>query len=84
MLDYQFLGLVAVVLAIVTRGSPLPVVVVTVVIGLVMLACNATAKWHRRRHPKAPPRTRRGTSTASAGELKRWMTAVERILGSAD
>ena len=84
MLDYQFLGLVAVVLAIVTRGSVVPVVVVTIVIGVVMLACDVTAKWYRRRHPKPSPRTRPGRSTASAGELKRWMTAVERILGSAD
>jgi hypothetical protein len=84
MLDYQFLGLVAVVIAIVTRGSVLPVVVVTIFSGVAILACDAAAKWHRRRHPKPPPRTSPGASTASSGELKRWMTAVERILGSAD
>ena len=84
MLDYQFLGLVAVVLAIVTRGSLLPVAVVTAVIGLVTLVCDVTAKWYRRRHPKPSVRPRRGGAAASSGELNRWMSAVERILGSPD
>lgn len=84
MLDYQFLGLVAVVLAIVTRGSLLPVAVVILVIGVVSLACEAVARSRRRRHPKPLARPRRGTPAASAGEMKRWMAAVERIIGSAD
>jgi hypothetical protein len=84
MLDYQFLGLVAVVLAVVTRGSLVPVAVVTIVIGLVTLACETTAKLYRRRHPKPSLRPRRGAAAASAGEMNRWMSAVERILGSAD
>ena len=81
MLDYQFLGLVAVVLAVVTRGALLPVAVVTAVIGLVTLACETTAKLYRRRHPKPSLRPQRG---AAAGEMNRWMSAVERILGSGD
>jgi hypothetical protein len=81
MLDFQFLGLVALVLAVVTRGSFLPVAVVTIVIGLVTLACETTAKLYRRRHPKPATRRQRG---AAAGEMTRWMSAVERILGSAD
>jgi hypothetical protein len=83
-LDYQFLGVVALVLAVVTRGSLVPVAVVTVVIGLVTLACEATAKWYRRRHPKPPVRSRRGGPAASTRDMNRWMAAVERVLGSPD
>jgi hypothetical protein len=84
MLDYQFLGLVAVVMAIITRGSLLPVVAVTAFIGLVTLACEAATRWYRRHHPKAPVRLGRVTPVASSGQMNRWMAAVERILGSPD
>ena len=90
MLDYQFLGLVAVVLALVSHGSLLPVVAVTVTIGLVTLACEATTRWYRRRHPRRPSDTGpvrspvSGARRPSQRELNRWMTAVERILHSAD
>ena len=84
MVDYQFLGMVAVILAVVTRGSLIPVVVVTAFIGLVMMACDTTAKWYRRRHPKSPVRHRRAAPAAPGRDLNRWMTAVERILGSHD
>jgi hypothetical protein len=82
MLDYQFLGLVAVVLAVVTRGSLLPVVVVTAFIGLVTLACETTTRWYRHRHPRPPRRMHQAAAGSSGGELSRWMAAVERILGS--
>ena len=82
MFDYQFLGLVAVVLAVVTRGSLLPVVVVTAFIGLVTLACETAMRWYRRRHPAPPRRMHRAAAGPSGGELSRWMAAVERILGS--
>ena len=88
MLDYQFLGLVAVVLALVSHRSLLPVVAVTVTIGLVTLACEAATRWYRRNHPRRPhdagpvrapvPGPRR----PSQRELNRWMSAVERILHS--
>jgi hypothetical protein len=85
MLDYQFLGMVAVVLAVVTRGSLLPVVAVTALIGLVTLACETTAKSYRRRHPRTPRQARPAAAAGPAGgELTRWMAAVERILGSPD
>ena len=82
MFDYQFLGMVAVVLAVVTRGSLLPVVVVTAFIGLVILGCEAAIRWYRRRHPTPPRRMHQAPAGPSGGELSRWMAAVERILGS--
>jgi hypothetical protein len=90
MLDYQFLGLVAVVLALVSRGSLLPVVTVTLMIGLVTLACEAGTRAYRRRHPHRSPdagpvRTPvPGARRPSDRELNRWMAAVERVLRSAD
>jgi hypothetical protein len=82
-LDYQFLGLVAVVLAVLTRGSVLPVVAVTAFIALVLFACELSVKWYRNRCPRPAGGAASG-SGASDGELNRWMTAVERVLGSTD
>jgi len=82
--DYQFLGMVAVILAVATRGSVATVVVVTAFIGLVTMACETAAKWYRRRHPKSPVRHQRSAPAAPGRDLNRWMTAVERILGSHD
>jgi hypothetical protein len=81
MVDYQFLGIVAVVLAIVTRGAVLPVLVMTAVIALASVACEAGARRLRRRQDgplsteSAPP---------SDGELTRWAAVVDRLLHSAD
>ena len=82
MLDYQFLGLVAVVLAVLTRGSMLPVVVVTAFIGVVLLACELAAKWFRNRRLR--PAGEAGAGSNPDGDLNRWMAAVERVLGSPD
>ena len=84
MVDYQFLGMVAVILAVATRGSVATVVVVTAFIGLVTMACETAAKWYRRRHPKSPGRPRPAAPAAAGRDLNRWMAAVERILGSPD
>ena len=72
MVDYQFLGMVAVILAVVTRGSLLPVVAVTGLIAVVTLAYEAGTRWYRRRHPRgrrsrpAAPRPR-PTPSSTAG-----------------
>ena len=84
MVDYQFLGMVAVILAVVTRGSLLPVVAVTGLIAVVTLAYEAGTRWYRRRHPRPAPKPARRASTPPDAELNRWMTAVERVLGSPD
>ena len=90
MLDYQFLGLVAVVLALVSRGSLLAVVTVTAVVGLVTLAGEVAAGWYRRRHPQPRrPSTRSGRQAVAApnpsdGDFQRWIAAVERVLRSAE
>ena len=81
MVDYQFLGIVAVVLAIVTRRAVLPVLVMTAVIALASVACEAGTRRLRRRQDgplsteSAPP---------SDGELTRWAAVVDRLLHSAD
>jgi hypothetical protein len=85
MVDYQFLGLVAVVLALVTRGSVLPVLAMTAVIALVMVAYEAGARRYRRRqaHPAGPA----GSADAnppSDTELTRWMTVMDRVLRTKD
>ena len=91
MLDYQFLGLVAVVLALVSRGSLPAVVTVTAVVGLVTLAGEVAAGWYRRRHPqpRRRPSPRSGRQPVAApnpsdGDFQRWIAAVERVLSSAD
>ncbi len=84
MVDYQFLGLVAVVLAVVTGGSLLPVVVVTGLIGLVTLVYEAGVRRYRRRHPRPASRPGTGPAAPPETELNRWMAAVERVLGSHD
>ena len=83
MLDYQFLGLVAVILAVVTRGSLLPVVTVTGLIGLVTVAYETSAKFYRRRHRLSAGGADAGSAPPD-GELNRWMAVVERVLGSPD
>jgi len=92
MLDYQFLGLVAIVLALVSRGSLPAVVTVTAVVGLVTLAGEVAAGWYRRRRrpqPRRRPSTRSGRQAVAApnpsdGDFHRWMAAVERVLRSAE
>jgi hypothetical protein len=84
MLDYQFLGMVALVLAVVTRGSVLPVVVVTAFIAFVTLAYEASAKRYRRRRPHPAGQSGADSAPPSDGELNRWMAAVERLLRAPD
>jgi hypothetical protein len=81
MVDYQFLGIVAFGLAIVTRGAVLPVLVMTAVIALVNVAYEAGTRRLRSRHDgplstdSAPP---------SDNELTRWSALVDRLLHSTD
>jgi hypothetical protein len=87
MLDVQFLGLVAVVVALVSRGSLLPVVTVTATVAAMTLAGEAAVAWYRRRRPPAghaDDDRAADSSNASDGDLHRWMAAVERLLRSAD
>jgi hypothetical protein len=84
MVDYQFLGMVAVILAVVSRGSAVPVVAVTVVVGLLTLACETGATRYRRRRPRPAAGSTIGAPAQPDGELNRWMTAVERVLRAPD
>jgi hypothetical protein len=80
MVDYQFLGMVAVVLAVVTRGSPLPVLAMTALVAVVMLACEAAVRRYRRRHtqPVTPDADLCDT------DITRWMSVMDRLLRSRD
>jgi hypothetical protein len=82
LLDYQFLGAVALVVAVVTRGSILPVVVVTAFIAALTFLYEAGARRYRRRHPATPAAS--GSPAPSDGELTRWMSAIDRVLRSTD
>ena len=92
MLDYQFLGMVAVVLAVVSRGSLPAVVTVTAVVGLLTLAGEVATRCYRRRHPQPRPgpeeRSARKAGVAAAtpsdGDFHRWMAAAQRVIRSAD
>jgi hypothetical protein len=81
MLDYQFLGAVAVGMAVLTRGSVLPVIVVTAFIAALMFLYEACARSYRRRHPATPAS---GSPAPSDGDLSRWMSALDRVLRSTD
>lgn len=80
--DYQFLGMVAVGLAVVTR-EVLPVLLMTAVVALVMLACEAAVRRYRRGIDF-------GGSPAdnlpapSDTDLTRWMSVIDRMLRSND
>ena len=82
MIDYQFLGMVALGLALVTRGAVLPVAVMTAVVALVMVAYEAGARRYRRRHtsPAGVPEMPAPSDT----ELTRWMAVMDRMLRSND
>ena len=82
MFDYQFVGMVAVVLAILTRGAVLPVVVVTAFVALVLLACDLGAKWLRGRRPRPPAGKSAPQPDLPDADLSQWMAAVERVLSS--
>jgi len=84
MVDYQFLGRVAVVLAVVTGGSLVPVIVVTGLTGLMALVYEAGVRRYRRRHPGPGTPPGRAAAAPPEGDLTRWMAAVERVLGSHD
>jgi hypothetical protein len=80
MVDYQFLGMVAVGLAVVTGGRFLPVLVMTAVVALVMVASEAVARRYRRRQVSAIPES----PVPSDTELTRWMSVMDRMLRSND
>jgi hypothetical protein len=82
MVDYQFLGVVAVVLAVVTRGSVLPVLAMTALIGLVMMAYEFGARRYRRRPIGQAASSDPTSPTPSDPELTRWMTVMDRVLRS--
>ena len=83
-IDYQFLGMVAVGLAVVTR-EVLPVLLMTAVVALVLLAYEAATRRHRHRH-----RLDFGGSPSdnlpapSDTDLTRWMSVMDRMLRSGD
>jgi hypothetical protein len=83
LVDYQFLGMVAVALAVVTRGKVLPVLLMTTVVALVMLAYEAGARRYRHRVDFAGPDAD-SPPNPSDTELTRWMPVIDRVLRSND
>ena len=83
LVDYQFLGMVAVAMAVMTRGKVLPVLLMTAVVALVMLAYEAGVRRYRHRidfadsAPDSPP-------NPSDSELTRWMPVIDSVLRSND
>jgi len=84
MVDYQFLGMVAVVLAVVTRGAVLPVLAMTALVALVTLAYEAGTRRLRRRHAGPGGSVAAESAPPSDGELTRWAAVVDRLLHSSD
>ncbi len=82
--DYQFLGLVAVVLAVVTRSSLLAVLAVTASVALVLVAYEVGTRRYRRRHPHPAGPPAAAPPPPSDSELNRWITVVDRVLRSPD
>jgi hypothetical protein len=84
MVDYQFLGMVTVVLAVVTRGSLLPVLAMTALVAVVMLAYEAALRRYRRRQPHPAGPGADDSPTPSDSELTRWVSVIDRVLQSKD
>jgi hypothetical protein len=84
LLDYQFLAMVAVVLAVLTRGSLLPVVAVTAFVAVVLLACEAAGRWFRDRRRGPVDGGRPPEPLVPDPDLNQWLAAVERVLTSKD
>ncbi|HKY76448.1 MAG TPA: hypothetical protein VJS45_09920 [Acidimicrobiia bacterium] len=79
--DYQFLGMVAVALAVVTR-QVLPVLLMTAVIALVLLAYEAAVRRYRRRIDFGGSAD--DLPAASDADLTRWVSVMDRMLRSSD
>ena len=84
MVDYQFLGMVAVVLAIVTGGAVLPVLAITALIALATLAYEAGRRRFRARHDGEADAASTESAPPSDSELTRWGPVVGRLLHSTD
>ena len=82
MVDYQFLAMVAAALAVVTR-EVLPVVLMTAVIALVMLAYEAAIRRYRRRIDFGGPAAE-DLPIPSDTDLTRWVSVMDRMLRSPD
>jgi hypothetical protein len=83
LVDYQFLGMVAVGLAVVTRGKVFPVLAMTAVVALVTAAYEAGIRAYRRRIDSAGSGADSSPDPSDI-ELTRWMTVLDRVLRSND
>lgn len=83
MVDYQFLGLVAVVFAVLTRGSVPPVLAMTALVAAVLVAYEAVIRRFQRRHA-GPPGPDAATPRPTDPDLSPWMSVMDRLLKSND
>lgn len=84
MVDYQFLAMVAVVSAVVTRGSMLPVLLMTALVAAVLLAYETGLRRYRRRHDGPSASEAPEPPAPTDPELTRWMSVMDRVLRSND
>lgn len=82
LVDFQFLAMAAAGLAIVTREI-LPVVLMTAVIALVMLAYEAGVRRYRRRIDFGGSLAGEDAAPSDT-DLTRWMSVMDRMLRSND
>lgn len=83
LVDFQFLAMAAAGLVIVTREI-LPVLLLTVVIALVMLAYEAGARRYCRRIDFGGASTDDVSGPLSDADLSRWKSVIDRTLRSND
>ena len=83
MVDYQFLGLVAVAFAVLTRGAVLPVLAMTALVAVVLAGYEAAIRRYRHRHVR-PAGLDSADSDPSDPDLTHWMPVIDRLLKSRD
>ena len=83
MVDYQFLGLVALGFAVMTRGSVLPVLATTALVAAVLAGYEAAMRRSHRRSAR-PAGPDAASPHPTDPDLTRWLSVADRVLRSDD
>ena len=84
LVDYQLLAMVAVAMAILTRGAVLPVLAMTAVVAIVSVGYEVGARRYRRRYAGSTDSAATDSAPPTKAELTDWVKTVERLLHSPD